>query len=189
MTQVQAQAVPSASAQTIHAYYRPEKCELRPYLVLHGEKPAEPGCAYLVTVTLSKNSVHLPLVFPRSLKSRFFSAPKRRFGGARAYEEGCLRGALSFGAELTHPPVNEEPRCREVAGFFCFRQQPQGFTSRPTPAATAVRAPGIVARAPPARSGAVPGRELSDSLWPDPLPVNNPVGRQPREQPIPKPTR
>jgi hypothetical protein len=36
--------------------------------------------------------------------------------------------ALDLVAKLSDRPVNEEPRCREVAGFFRFRVELQGLT-------------------------------------------------------------
>jgi len=61
-------------------------------------------------------------------------------GGERAYEEGCVRGALISGAKLTHRLVYGEPRRREVAGFFRFRQYPQGFAHCAPMVASAERA-------------------------------------------------
>ena len=54
----------------------------------------------------------------------WLQAPEMR---ARAYEQGCVRGAFTGIAKLRGRPVNGEPRARERLGFFRFRQYPQGF--------------------------------------------------------------
>jgi hypothetical protein len=85
-------------------------------------------------------------------------------------------------AKLSDRPVNEEPRCREVAGFFRFRVNPQGFTRWCTPDRTAERAARQIARAPLFHLRHASGGELSDSLVENIDPVNNPVGFAPRRK-------
>jgi hypothetical protein len=104
----------------------------------------------------------------------------------KVYEEGCDRGAIILVAKLSDRPVNEEPRFREVAGFFRFRVDLQGFTRRRPLDPTAERALRQTARAPVFHFGRASGRELSDSLSENIDPVNNPVGFASRRQPFHK---
>jgi hypothetical protein len=87
--------------------------------------------------------------------------------------------ALDLVANLSDRPVNEEPRCREVAGFLRFPVDPQGFTRWCPPDRSAERALRQTARGPLFHSGRVSGEELSDSLPQNIDPVNNPIAFAP----------
>ena len=91
------------------------------------------------------------------------------------YEMGCDRGAIHLVAKLSDRPVNKEPRCREVAGFFRFREYWQGFTNdrrAAIPWERTIEGAGLIVIL-DVDSHSAEG--LSDSLPEKGDPVNNPV--------------